>query len=156
MTRKSLRTKRIFSIILSLAVVLTMMPVSAFAANGTSTVENAVAEVTINGSTTQYAGIVDAFTAAQGAKSATVKLLKDVTIPKNTDGYSFGIELTGGNITLDLNGCTIRTTGGASGFSQLDAVFYINGGSSLTVQDKSTSGGGKIVQPNGGQAIHVG
>ena len=55
MTRKSLRTKRIFSIILSLAVALTMMPMSAFADNEKSTVENAVAEVTINGSTTQYA-----------------------------------------------------------------------------------------------------
>ncbi len=44
MTRKSLRTKRIFSIILSLAVALTMMPMSALAADGSSSVGNAVAE----------------------------------------------------------------------------------------------------------------
>ena len=44
MTRKSLRTKRIFSIILSLAVALTMMPMSALAADESSSVGNAVAE----------------------------------------------------------------------------------------------------------------
>ena len=64
MTRKSLRTKRIFSIILSLAVALTMMPVSALAAE-TKTVENPVAEVTIGSTTTQYADIGAAFAAAQ-------------------------------------------------------------------------------------------
>ena len=140
---------------MALALCLTLLPAPALAAE---TAEN-VAEVTIGSTTTQYTGIVDAFTAAQGAERATVKLLKDVTIPTNADGHSFGIELKGGNITLDLNGCTIQTTGGASGFVQRDAVFYIEGGesshSSLTVQNKSTNGG-KIVQPNGGQAIHVG
>ena len=135
---------------MALALCLTLLPTAAWAAE---TGEN-VAEVTVaNGTVTKYAGIVDAFTAAQGAESATVKLLKDVTIPKDDRGNSFGIELTGGNITLDLNGCTIRTTSRASGFSQLEAVFYINDSSSLTVQDNST--GGKIEQPNGGQAIHV-
>ena len=122
--------------------------------------DDSVAEVTIDSKTTPYADIVAAFTAAQLEASATVKLLENVMIPKNADGYSYGIELKGGNITLDLNGCTIQTTGGTSDFVQRDAVFYIEGDesshSSLTVQDKSTNGGGKIVQPNGGQAIHVG
>ena len=125
---------------------------------GDSTVENAVAEVTIDSTTTQYTGIVDAFTAAQGAKSATVKLLENVTIPKTADVYSYGIQLKKGSITLDLNGYTIQTASRESGFSQLEAVFYIESSessSSLTVQNKSTNGG-KIVQPNGGQAIHVG
>ena len=146
--------KRVLSMFMALALCLTLLPTAALAEE---TAEN-VAEVTIGSTTTQYTGIVDAFTAAQGAESATVKLLKDVTIPTNADGHSFGIELTGGNITLDLNGCTIQTTGGASGFVQLEAVFYIEGSesghSSLTVQN--STGGGKIVQPNGGQAIHVG
>ena len=152
MTRKSLRTKRIFSIILSLAVALTMMPVSALAANGTSTVENAVAEVTIDGTTTQYTDIEKAFTAAQLKASATVKLLENVTIPPNARGQYYGIELERGNITLDLNGCTIRTTGGAKSFVMRNAVFYISGGS-LTVQDGK--GGGKIAQPNAGQVMGV-
>ena len=34
-----------------------------------------------------------------------------------------------------------------------NAVFYISGGGSLTVQDGK--GGGKIVQPNGGQVMGV-
>lgn len=121
---------------------------------GDSTVENAVAEVTINGSTTtQYTDIAAAFAAAQQADSATVKLLENVTIPTNAYGYSYGIKLTSGDITLDLNGRTIQTTGGTSGFVPLDAVFYISDGGSLTVQDSGT--GGKIVQPNAGQAIGV-
>lgn len=120
---------------------------------GDSTVENAVAEVTIDSTTKQYADIDAAFAAAQQAGSATVKLLTDVTIPKNTYGDSYGIRLMKGNITLDLNGCTIQTNDGTSGFVALDAVFYIEDGSSLTVQDSGNDG--KIVQPNGGQAIGV-
>ena len=142
--------KRLLSAFMALALCLTLLPTPARAEE---TAETKVAEVTAGSMTAQYTNIVDAFAAAQGEESATVKLLKNVTIPKNTDGYSYGIQLTGGNITLDLNGHTIQTTEVASGFVPLNAVFYINDGSGLTVQDSST--GGKIVQPNGGQAIHV-
>ena len=121
---------------------------------GDSTVENAVAEVTIDSTTKQYADIDAAFAAAQQAGSAAVKLLENVTIPKNAYGDRYGIRLNKGNITLDLNGRTIQTTDGTSGFVALDAVFYIEDGSSLTVQDSGNDG--KIVQPNGGQAINVG
>ena len=142
--------KRLLSAFMALALCLTLLPAPAWAAETEGTAEN-VAEVTISdGTTTQHTDIE--------AASATVKLLTDVTIPKNTDGYSYGIQLKSGNITLDLNGCTIQTTGGTSGFVPRDAVFYIEGGgsshSSLTVQDSGN--GGKIVQPNGGQAINVG
>ena len=140
--------KRLLSAFMALALCLTLLPAPALAA------ETNVAEVTIDGKTTQYTDIVAAFDAAQLEASAAVKLLENVTIPKNA-GYSYGIRLEKGNITLDLNGHTIQTTGGTSGFVPLDAVFYIEDGSSLTVQDKSTNGGGKIVQPNGGQAIGV-
>ena len=141
--------KRLLSAFMALALCLTLLPTAALAA------ETNVAEVTAGSTTTQYADIVAAFDAAQLEASAAVKLLENVTIPKNA-GYSYGIRLKKGNITLDLNGHTIQTTGGTSGFVPLDAVFYIEDGSSLTVQDKSTNGGGKIVQPNGGQAINVG
>ena len=143
--------KRVLSMFMALALCLTLLPAPAWAEE---TAETKVAEVTAGSTTKQYADIVAAFTAAQGAKSATVKLLENVTIPKTADVYSYGIQLKSGNITLDLNGHTIQTTEVASGFVSLDAVFYIDDGSSLTVQDSST--GGKIVQPNGGQAIHVG
>ena len=150
--------KRVLSMFMALALCLTLLPAPAWAEeteNNIAAQANTanVAEVTIDGKTTQYANIVDAFTAAQGAESAAVKLLTTVTIPKNERGDNFGIELKKGSITLDLNGCTIKTTEVASGFVPLNAVFYINDGSGLTVQD--STGGGKIVQPNGGQAIYV-
>ena len=140
--------KRVLSILMALALCLTLLPASARAEE---TAGN-VAEVTAGSKTTQYTNIVAAFTAAQAAESATVKLLENVTIPTDAEGYSYGIDLTSGNITLDLNGHTIQTTDGASSFVMRNAVFYI-GGSGLTVQD--STGGGKIVQPNGGQAIGV-
>ena len=136
---------------MALALCLTLLPTPARAEE---TAETKVAEVTAGSTTAQYTNIVDAFADAQKAASAAVKLLENVTIPKNAYGYSYGIELTSGNITLDLNGHTIQTTGGESGFLPLYAVFYIENGSSLTVQDSGNDG--KIVQPNGGQAIHVG
>ena len=131
-----------------------------------STVENAVAEVTVNGSTTPYADIDAAFAAAQQADSATVKLLADVTI--RHEDYS-GIKLEKGNITLDLNGKTLsKSTRDDSGFFARNAVFWLSPPGvttkddflaalktpvRLTVQDNSTDGNGKIVQPNGGPAV---
>ena len=150
--------KRVLSMFMALALCLTLLPAPALAEETENNVNVAVqantanvAEVTIDSTPTQYADIEKAFTAAQTAVSATVKLLTDVTLSKE---YDYGIELTSGEITLDLNGRTIQTAGRASGFVPLNAVFYINDGSGLTVQD--STGGGKIVQPNGGQAIHVG
>ena len=140
--------KRLLSAFMALVLCLTLLPTAALAE------ETNVAEVTIDGTTTQYTNIVAAFADAQKAASAAVKLLENVTIPTDAHSECYGIELKGGNITLDLNGHTIQTTGEASSFVMRNAVFYIGGGS-LTVQDKSTNGGGKIVQPNGGQAIGV-
>ena len=133
---------------------------------GDSTVENAVAEVTINSTTKQYADIDAAFAAAQQAGSATVKLLADVTI--SHDDYS-GIALKKGNITLDLNGKALsKSTRDDSGFFARNAVFWLSPPGvttkddflaalktpvRLTVQDNSTDGNGKIVQPNGGPAV---
>ena len=143
---------------MALALCLTLLPNAAWAEeaeNNIAVQANTanVAEVTIDGTPKQYTDIVAAFDAAQLAASATVKLLKNVTIPQNADSHSYGIRLKSGDITLDLNGCTIQTTGGESGFVPLYAVFYIEDGSSLTVQDSGNDG--KIVQPNGGQAIGV-
>ena len=135
---------------MALALCLTLLPTAALAEE---TAETKVAEVTIDSTTTQYTNIVGAFADAQKAASATVKLLKNVTIPTDAHSECYGIDLTSGNITLDLNGCTIQTTGGASSFVMRNAVFYISGGGSLTVQDGK--GGGKIVQPNGGQVMGV-
>lgn len=133
---------------------------------GDNPVENAVAEVTIDSTTTPYTDIDAAFAAAQQAGSATVKLLADVTI--SHDDYS-GIALKKGNITLDLNGKTLsKSTRDDSGFFARNAVFWLlppevttkddflaalKTPVRLTVQDSSADGNGKIVQPNGGPAV---
>ena len=70
---------------------------------GGSTVENAVAEVTIGDTTTQYDDIDAAFAAAQQAGSATVKLLADVTTTSE-------IEVNSGTFTIDLNGKKLDRT----------------------------------------------
>ena len=136
MTRKSLRTKRIFSIILSLAVALTMMPVSALAADGTSTVENAVAEVTINGGTTSYADINAAFAAAQKADSATVKLLTDIKTDYHKEGNKFIFTDISGTYTLDLNGHTVN-----------GSLEVKDANSNLTIKDSKETG---KINPNDG------
>jgi len=64
---------------------------------GNSTVENAVAEVTSGGTTTQYATLTEAITAAQNSEGSTVKLLADVTTTSE-------IEVDSGTFTIDLNG----------------------------------------------------
>ena len=64
---------------------------------GDSTVENAVAEVTIGSTITQYDDINKAITAAQNSEGSTVKLLADVTTTSE-------IEVDSGTFTIDLNG----------------------------------------------------
>lgn len=64
---------------------------------GDSTVENAVAEVTIGDTTTQYAILTEAITAAQDSNGSTVKLLADVTTTTQ-------IVVDSGTFTIDLNG----------------------------------------------------
>ena len=81
MTRKSLRTKRIFSIILSLAVALTMIPMSALAAgNAAVQAEGNVAAVTINGRITPYTAIDAAFAAAQAPERTPAQPLAGVSM----------------------------------------------------------------------------
>lgn len=157
---------RALSVALAVIMVFSMLPLSVFAAGG------AVAEVTIDGATTQYEDIDAAFAAAQEADSAAVKLLADVTIDHTHDddpnNDTYGIELEKGNITLELNGKTISQRSGIARnkFYAYSAVFYLSvpepetlddypttlkATTSLTVQD--SVGGGKIEQPNGGPAI---
>ena len=64
---------------------------------GDSTVENAVAEVTIDGTITQYDDINKAITAAQNSEGSTVKLLENVTTTSE-------IKVDSGTFTIDLNG----------------------------------------------------
>ena len=70
---------------------------------GGSTVENAVAEVTIGSTITQYDDINKAITAAQNSEGSTVKLLADVTATSE-------IEVDSGTFTIDLNGKKLDRT----------------------------------------------
>ena len=110
MTRKSLRTKRIFSIILSLAVALTMMPVSALAADESSSVGNAVAEVTAANGTSlgQFASLNEAIKAAQGSGGSTVTLLANIKTDYHKEDGKFIPTDISGTYTLDLNGHTVN------------------------------------------------
>ena len=112
---------------------------------GDSTVENAVAEVTIDGTTTQFANIDAAFAAAQQAGSATVKLLTDVTTTSE-------IEVDSGTFTIDLNGKKLDRT------SPFTLSVKENGNVTVT----STQGTGTIsnaqntaIFVNNGATVHV-
>lgn len=135
MTRKSLRTKRIFSIILSLAVALTMMPMSALAADESSPVGNAVAE---GGAAqigeTVYSTLPEAVNAAKDGD--TIKLLADY---KTAEGAGEELTITK-SVTLDLNGY------GMDDFrvAQVnDAAVTLPSGN-LTVEDTSAGKTGKV------------
>ena len=136
--------KRVLSMFMALALCLTLLPASAWAAeadaileqaaengiaaqnDGDSTVKNAVAEVTSGGTTTQYADLSAALSAAKDGDTLT--LLKDVT-----GDVTVTIDKA---ITFDLNGheiyaltvkCKIilkDSTGGKGKISQKLTVTY--------------------------------
>lgn len=128
--------KRLLSSLLSLAMVLTLLPVTALAAGEgdtpqepTSTTEDAIAEIEVDATTTQYTS-AEAFRTAVADLNgeATVKLLSNVAL---TEGSSTNKKLTfpaGSNVTLNLNG------------KALTVGYRIEVKGNLTVQ-----GGGTIV-----------
>ena len=107
--------KRLLASLLSLAMVLTLLPVTALAAGEgdtpqepTSTTEDAIAEIAVGETTTQYTS-AEAFRTAVADLNgtATVKLLSNVAL---TEGSSTNKKLTfpkGSNVTLDLNRSTL-------------------------------------------------
>ena len=110
-----------------------------------STVENAVAEVTIDGTTTQYPTLTEAITAAQKSNGSTVKLLADVTTTSE-------IEVDSGTFTIDLNGKKLDRT------SPFTLSVKENGNVTVT----STQGTGTIsnaqntaIFVNNGATVHV-
>ena len=114
--------KRIVSAAMALILCLTLLPAPAWAAeadaileqaaengiaaqnDGDSTVKNAVAEVTSGGTTTQYADLSAALAAAKDGD--TIKLLADAAVGT--------VPLEGKTVTLDLNGKTVKNSGGGS------------------------------------------
>ena len=94
--------KRVLSMFMALALCLTLLPTPAWAEeteNNIAAQANTanVAEVTIDGKTTQYATLTEAITEAQNSEGSTVKLLADVTTTSE-------IKVDSGTFTIDLNG----------------------------------------------------
>ena len=169
MRKNNLISKRIFSIVLTIAVALTMMPTMAWAdADGIAVqtvsdtqTESSVAEVAIRGGSTKYYdNIRDAFNVADvEGQTATVKLLQDVTL-QAIDTGSFisrpGIELKNNSvITLDLNGFSLAQHEFNDGAVTLcsNSVIWVNKGN-LTIEDSSEKKTGKIRQPNFATAVY--
>lgn len=88
---------RIGSMLVCLAMLLSLLPVTALAAEGAECTESDCAHVAAIGNT-HYGTLADAFNAA--IDGDTVKVLKDSNIDE-------GIEISEGNVVLDLNGKTV-------------------------------------------------
>ena len=141
MNTKMTPGKRILSVLLTVIMVFSMVPLSVFAADG------AVAEVTIGSTTTPYSDLASAFSAAQYASgSATVKLLENVDNFAAGNLRTDGVQLNSGDVTFDLNGHYLLRYNNAAGTNaNKKAVFYVTGSAKLTVMD--SVGGGEIIQP---------
>lgn len=83
------------------------------------------ASVTAGGETLYYSTLEEAFVAANG-KTATITMLENVECIKSDNGSPLNI--TGGNVTLDMNGKTLSGRGYGS-----NGIIDVRGGS-LSVQ----------------------
>lgn len=135
------------SLALAIIMIFGVLRVSALAVDEAS--ENAVAEVTVDGTATYYTDIDAAFKAAEKAAGATIRLLADVVEINNNNGA--GVELMSGDTTLDLNGKTLKQAAEAkwagSGITvSVGSSSYSGTVGKLTICD--SVGGGKIQQIN--------
>ena len=109
---------------------------------GDSTVENAVAEVTIGGATYYYTDLPSALKAAS-SKGGTVTLQKDV------ENVSQMLVIEGSHhVTLDLNGKKITGDGSST-------LLGISNLSDVTICDSSESKAGQIKCTASGYAVYV-
>ena len=109
--------KRLLASLLSLAMVLTLLPVTALAAGEddtpqepTSTTEDAIAEIKVDETTTQYTSAEAFRTAVAGlnGKTAIITLLDDVALTEGSSISQKKLSIpAGSNVTLDLNGSTL-------------------------------------------------
>lgn len=118
--RSKVRT-RIGSMLVCLAMLLSLLPVTALAAEGTECTESDCAHVAAIGNT-HYGTLADAFNAA--IHGDTVKVLKDSNIDE-------GIEISEGNVVLDLNGKTVSYVQSKSNDDV--GIIDINGTANVTV-----------------------
>lgn len=134
------RMKKILAVMVAAVTVAMSLDLSAVVVYADDT---NVASVTIGTETTGYADISDAFSAATAAESATVTLLQDVRV--NTGMWSNGIKISGGNVTLDLNGHQM-SKGVVNNVTTIYYSTILVEAGALTIRD--SVGTGRIVQPN--------
>ena len=99
------------------------------------------ASVTINGETLYYATLEEAFAAANG-QAATITMLNDAECIKS-DSAGSPLNITGGNVTLDLNGKTL--SGKGYGYY---GIIDVNGGSLLVAGDGNISVSNRGIGPS--------
>ena len=97
------KTTKIISIILSVLLILSVMPMIVFAADP-------VASVTLStGEVTKYTDLTEAFYAAAGSTGSTITLLSDVDLNGESIEVSNYTGFTSGDFALELNGKTISS-----------------------------------------------
>lgn len=101
-----------------------------------------VAQVTAGGNTVSYETITEAWRAAANSKTATIKLLKNVST--GTEGQEGTCSLSGGNITLDMNGYQWTYVNGEGASGSKDMIEVSGSKASLTVK------GGEMRYEDGG------
>lgn len=158
------RVKRWMCTLLAVCVILTLLPVTAAAAedpNGEQEATQPVARLTLDGTVTPYTSLLDAVADAQKAENTgcTVTLLESVELGSET------LTVTEGRFTLDLNGKSIQAEdkikqnamGRNHAFS--NTVLEIAGESavSLTVlnSDKNSIAVLGLTGANGGTVMYV-
>lgn len=96
-------------------------------------------------------GLVVAFITANDGNTVTVRLTGDIALSEDDLKESAKFQLTGGNLTLDLNGHQIS----ASAFASSYPIFLSSSDATLTIEDNSTGGGGSIASASGGKCIQA-
>ena len=115
------KTNKLISILLVLAMMLTMAPISVFAAGSVASVTDASGNAVGT-----YATLDEAVTAAEASEGSTVTLLDNITL---TDIFYF----RKGKLTLDLNGKTLRLEGEL-------AYLRIQADADVTIKDSGAGG----------------
>ena len=127
---KTTRFNKLTAWVLTLAMLMTFIPSFTLSASAAGD----VAAVTFGGSTTNYTSLSSAFSAVKSATekdNAVVTLLADITL-------SYDTSISGGVLTLDLNGHTITCRG-------TEAAIWLYNSAKLTIVDSGEDGGFNVV-----------
>ncbi len=119
--------KKLLSLALCLCMVLSLLPITAWAAEDTP-----VARVTMGGSTTEYLSLTDALTVVSTAAAedeATLTVLEDITLAEDSLSASRGV------FTIDLNGHTVDSDSYVFQFGGKDTCVTLKNG---TLKSTST------------------